>query len=266
MSEYSGLNSKYLRIQDMRRMKNLFFSSRRVVEGQYAGRHASPMRGHSVEFNDYRQYIPGDELGDVDWKVYGRSDKLFVKLFEHQSDMTVTLVVDASASMAYAGLSGDYSKYDHAMAAAVAFLTTKQQDKVSFAVAQEGLKEFHRPHGSMGHLLSILRSMEATRPAGQARLGQAIRKSGGMVSRRGLMVIFSDLLDDAEDVFSAISAFTHRGGEAIFLHVLHTDEFRLPDVHQGVFEDSETAGRISVNVEDIRSAYDRRFNQFLATW
>jgi len=137
MSELNGLNRKYLRTQDLRRLKNVFFSSRRVVEGQYAGRHASPQRGHSVEFNDYRQYMPGDEVADIDWKVYGRSDKMFIKLFEHQSDMTVNLVVDGSASMAYAGLDGRYSKYDHAclMAAAIAFLTTKQQDKVSFALA-----------------------------------------------------------------------------------------------------------------------------------
>jgi len=112
----TGLNSKYLRVTELRRMRNMFFASRRVVEGQYAGRHATSMRGHSVEFNDFRQYMPGDELADIDWKVYGRTDKLFIKLFEHQSDMTVNLLVDASASMAYSGMDdkGGRSKYDQA--------------------------------------------------------------------------------------------------------------------------------------------------------
>ena len=91
------LNSKYLRLNELRWLRDLFFASRRVVEGQYAGRHSSSQRGHSVEFSDYRPYMPGDEPTDVDWKIYGRSDRLYVKLFEQQSDMTVNLVVDGSA-------------------------------------------------------------------------------------------------------------------------------------------------------------------------
>jgi uncharacterized protein (DUF58 family) len=268
MSAGTGLNSRYLRVADLRRMKNLFFSSRRVVEGQYAGRHASPLRGHSVEFNDYRQYMPGDEIGDIDWKVYGRTDKLFVKLFEHQSDMTVNLLVDASASMAYGGGDGAYTKYDHAcmMAAAIAFLTTQQQDKVSFGLARGGLQDFRRPYSSMGHLVGILRAMEGGRPAGRAELAEALRKMLGMISRRGLLVVFSDLLDESEDIFSAIDGFTHRGGEVILFHVLHADEVRLPSAHEALFLDSESGQKISLNVEDIRQAYDTRLRQFLALW
>jgi len=270
MAEYNGLNSKYLRVQDLRRMKNMFFSSRRVVEGQYAGRHASPLRGHSVEFSDYRQYMPGDELADVDWKVYGRTDKMFVKLFEHQSDMSVNLVVDASASMAYAGQGGAYSKYDHAcmMAAAVAFLTTKQQDKVSFAAAQKGLRSdaFHRPHGSLGHLVGILRTMESLSPAGPARLGEALTRLAGLISRRGLLVVFSDLLDDPQEIFDAVSIFTHRGSEVILLHILHADELKLPELNEAVFQDSETGGKLGLNVEDVRDAYDVRLRHFLNGW
>ncbi len=264
----AGLNRKYLRVQELRRLRNLFFSSRRVVEGQYAGRHASPLRGHSVEFNDYRVYMPGDEIGDVDWKVYARSDKLFVKLFEHQSDMTVNLVVDASASMAYAGDDGRYSKYDHAcmMAAAIAFLTTKQQDKVSFALAREGLTGFHRPYRSFGHLVGILKTMEAARPAGRANLPEALRRVAGLIARRGLLIVFSDLLDDPEAIFHALNVFTHRGSEVILFHILHAHELNLPDAREAVFIDSETHQRVGLNVEDIRPAYERRLGQFLEVW
>ena len=144
---------RYLRVEDLRRLRHLFFAARRPVDGRYAGRHASPQRGHAVEFSDYREYAPGDELGDVDWRVYGRSDRLFIKLFEHQTDMTVQLLVDASASMGYAGLdvgspsrltrlrrparrpgaglgaASRASKYDQAclLAGAIAFLAIKQQ-------------------------------------------------------------------------------------------------------------------------------------------
>jgi uncharacterized protein (DUF58 family) len=263
-----GLNRKYLRLSDLRWLRNLFFSSRRVVEGQYAGRHATPIRGHSVEFNDYRQYMPGDELGDVDWKVYGRSDRMFIKLYEHQSDMTVNLLVDGSASMAYAGLDGQYSKYDHAcmMASAVAFLTTKQQDQVSFGLARNGLDVFHRPYRSFSHFVDILTSMEQGRPDGQADLPAALRQLAATIGRRGLLVIFSDLLDDPQEIFEAISIFTHRGSEVILFHVLHADELKTPDVHDAVFIDSETHKRISVNVPDIRAAYEKKLDRFLATW
>jgi len=266
MAELNGLNRKYLKVADLRRLRNLFFSSQRIVEGQYAGRHASPQRGHSVEFNDFRQYMPGDEIGDIDWKVYGRSDKLFVKLFEHQSDMTVNLLVDGSASMAYAGTGGTYSKYDHAcmMAAAIAFLTTKQQDKVSFALAQEGLKSFHRPYGSMPHLVGILKSMEEVAPSGRSQLANTLRKLPGLIGRRGLLVVFSDFLDDLEETFNAVDIFTHRGSEVIIFHILHADELHLPDVHDALFLDSETHHKVALNVDDIRTAYQQRLHKFLA--
>lgn len=251
-------------------MRNMFFASRRVVEGQYAGRHATSMRGHSVEFNDFRQYMPGDELADIDWKLYGRTDKLFIKLFEHQSDMTVNLLVDASASMAYSGIdgSGKRSKYDQAcmLAAAIGFLTTSQQDKVAFALAQNGLSNFVRPHGSISHFCQVLREMESAKPAGKSGLSDALRKMAPLIGRRGLLIVLSDLLDEPEEVLNALSVWTHRGSEVILLHVLHADELRLPPVAEALFIDSETGKRLSTNVGDIRQAYEQRLSEFLGLW
>jgi uncharacterized protein (DUF58 family) len=264
----SGLNRKYLRLADLRRLRNLFFSSRRVVEGVYAGRHASGQRGHSVEFQDFRQYMPGDEIGDIDWKVYGRSDKLFVKLFEHQSEMTVNLLVDASASMGFAGVDGGDSKYDHAcrLAAAIGFLTAKQQDRVSFAVAQEGLKGFQRPHGSMPHLIGILLAMEQVTCRGRARLGETLHQLAAVLGRKGLLVVFSDLLDDQEEIFKGLSLFTHRGTEVILIQVLHHEELNLPDLQDAVFLDSENGRRLSLHTEDVRAAYAARLRRFVDGW
>ena len=269
------LSHKYLQLADLRRLRNLLFASRRPVHGRYAGRHVSPQRGHSVEFADYRQYIPGDELGDVDWKVYGRSDKLFVRLFEHQSDMTVHLLVDASASMGYSGAQGSVtralgpdSKYDHAcrIAAAIAFLTTRQQDRVSFAVAREGLAEFVRPHGSPSHLLGILQSMERIGPGGAAQLAVAITELASRVPKRGVLVILSDLLDEAGEVLKAMSLFSHQGGDVVVFHVLHAEELRLPAIGDAVFTDSETGQRIALAVPDVREAYEQRMRHFLDGW
>src|SRR5262245_9339935 len=234
---------KYLRVPDLRRLRYLFFASKRMVEGQLSGRHDSRQRGHSIEFNDYRQYMPGDEIGDVDWKVYGRSDKLFIKIYEHETDMTVNLLVDSSASMNYGGWDakkGALSKYDQAcfMAAAIAFLTLKQRDRVSFGLASKGLNEVQRPHSSLKRLRGILEAMERGKPRGHADLASAIRTVTRVIGRRGLLVIFSDLLDDREEIMKALAQYMSRGSEVIIFHVLHADELKLPDAQSGLFIDS----------------------------
>lgn len=285
----------------MARFKNVVFSPRRMVTGAYAGRHASPQRGHSVEFADYREYIPGDEVGDVDWKLFGRSDKLFIKLFEHYSDMSVTLLIDGSASMHYAGINGgravssddggggswirkaassvtnrlknnrpvlDTSKYDLAcrMAAAIGFLTIKQQDKVALCIARNGLAEYLRPGGSISHLYKVLTLMESQAVAEKADLATAIQELALRNKRRGVVVIFSDLEEPQEEVLKAMSMLTYRGNEVVVFQILHQDELRLPDLSDALFEDSETGQRVRLNVDDIREAYEEKARRHIDSW
>lgn len=261
------LEHRYLRLQDLRRLRHLSFSSKRVVEGHYAGRHASPQRGHSVEFSDYREYSPGDELGDIDWKVFGRSDRFFIKLFEHQSDMVANLVIDASASMAYAG-SGRESKLDHAcrMAASIAFLTIKQQDRVGLAVAQNGLGRHEPALGSYVQLNRVLKAMERLKPSGQASLAEALKEFSRRAGRRGLVVIFSDLLEESEPIMKSIAMLTQRGSEVIVFHVMDADELVLPDLADALFEDSETGQKVRLNVDDVRETYSRNLEAYLKRW
>lgn len=290
---------RYLRPQDLRRLRHLFFAPRRPVEGRYAGRHASTQRGHSVEFNDYRPYVPGDEISDIDWKVYGRSDRLFIKLFEHQADMSVHLLIDASASMAYRGLDhkpadtplraeswlsqlprvrtrrratadplANPSKYDYAclLAAAIAFLLLRQQDKAGLTIAQTGLARFIPSQGSFTHLRQLLRTMEHTQPAGEANLAQALEQLARRAGRRSVLILFSDLYEPREPILRALAAFAHRGNQAIVFHVLHADEFHLPDLPQAMFIDSETGQRLRLNVAELRRTYQERLKQHLAGW
>jgi len=274
-----GSTHKYLRIQDLRRLRYLHFASRRMIEGQLAGRHDSRQRGHSIEFNDYRQYMPGDEIGDVDWKVYGRSDKLFIKLYEHETEMTVNMVVDASASMAYRGI-GEISagqkvkkekplaKFDQAcfLAAAISFLTLKRRDRVSLGLARKGLIDFQRPSGSMTHLRAVLDAMEFAKPAGQADIALAIRTISRMVGRRGLLILLSDLLDDRDAIMKALAQYMARGSEVIIFHILHGDELRLPEALNGLFIDSESDERVRLEIDDVRAAYQEKMKQFLYGW
>jgi len=264
-----GIVSKYLRIQDLRRLQHVEFTTRRPIEGLYAGRHASPQRGQSVEFRDYREYTPGDDLNQVDWKVYGRSDKLFIKLFEHQADLTVHLLVDASSSMRYGGrLLTGHSKYDQAcfLAAAIGFLISKQTDRISFGLAQNGLHEHHRAGTGMRHLASILHAMGSGRPQGKGNLAQTIRDVVGLGRRRDLLIVFSDLLEDRKDIVKALSTSLQRGGEVIIFHVLHEDELKLPKIDDGLFIDSETGARARINVNDIRPQYEAKMKEFLDGW
>lgn len=279
---------RYLQLADLRRLEYLLFAPRRIVEGRYSGQYSTRQRGQSVEFRDYRQYLPGDDIGGIDWKVYGRSDKLFIKLFEHQSELTVQLLVDASGSMAYRGagasagkpstLSGrrgpadavprDLSKYDYAcfLAASIGFLVMKQHDRFSFGIAKRGLQHHLPPDSTMQHLTGILKTMERVRPMGAAQLAPAIESFTRKGSRRSLLIVFSDLIDDVEGVTRALAARTSAGGEAILFHVLHPDEIHLPDIEHGLFVDSENGSRIRLNVDEIRAPYQQRMREFLADW
>ncbi|MEM9417530.1 MAG: DUF58 domain-containing protein [Planctomycetota bacterium] len=290
----SSTPSRYLNPAELAPLRHMVFASRRAVVGHYAGKHASPQRGHSVEFQDYRDYTPGDPLGEIDWKVYGRSDKLFIKLFEHQSDMTVNLLVDASASMGYRGLGGSgvgdlgqgkrkrrrrlfansqaskppTSKYDHAcaMTSAIAYLVTQQQDKVGIGIAQQGLQHSVRAAGTYPHLHRLVGVMESVQPQGPANLAAAIHAAARQAKRKGMLLIFSDLEENQDAVLSALSNFLHRGHEVIVFHTLHADELKLPDLSEAVFVDSESGREIRVNVEDIRADYETKMNSHVDQW
>lgn len=280
--EPTGLNRKYLRIQDLRRLSRVAFAPRRRIEGLYAGRHATPMRGQSIEFRDYRQYIPGDDVGGIDWKVYGRSDRLYIRLFEHQAEMTIHLLVDGSASMGYHGLSTrpavkprkgrrppplrtELSKFDQAcfLAAGLGFVLAKQHDRFSFGIAQQGLSSARPPGNSLPHLVGILKTMEQTTPYGRSALPAAIRALAATAGRRDLLMVFSDLLDDRTALQEAFSSWLHRGGEVIVFQTLHEHELTLPDLEHGVFVDSETGATIRLNVDDVRQEYESRITAFL---
>ncbi|MEM9882832.1 MAG: DUF58 domain-containing protein [Planctomycetota bacterium] len=280
---------------DRAALRHVVFASRRPVTGHYAGRHASPQRGHSVEFLDYRDYTPGDTPNDIDWKVFGRSDRLRVKRFEHQSDLTVHVLVDASGSMGYRGLGGleargpdktgrrrlrglfpspqaprppGPSKYDHAtrLAAAVGLLVTQQQDKVALAIAQDGLHTTLRPAGTFPHLRRLETVLTETEPRGESKLAAAMHGLAGTVRRKGLLLVLSDLAEPREAVLGGVDRWLHRGHEVIVLRVLHPDERRLPDLAEAVFVDSETGRSVRVNVDDLRPSYEQRFAEDAAAW
>ncbi len=286
-----------LHVPDLAALRHLTLRPRRAVPGHYAGRHASPQRGRSVEFLDYRDYSPGDPPADLDWKVYARRDKLFVKRFQHQADLTTTIVVDASASMAYAGLTasphaaperrpaprgpkrrGWYvpgyepppppSKFFHAarLAAGFAFLIVRQQDKVGLALAQQGLLTHLPARPTFPHLRHVVNTLDTTTPRHEARLADALHRLAARRPRRGTLLILSDLHEEPRPILDALSRFVHAGHDVTLLHLLHADELTLPDLREAVFVDSETGREVRINLDDLRHDYDRKLADQLDTW
>ena len=223
------------------------------------------MRGHNVEFADYREYCPGDDIGDVDWKAFGRTDRLFVRLFEMQTDMVVYLMLDCSASMKYAGMEGKghgpyppVSKLQYAchLLAAMAFLIVKQGDKVALGLFRERLDDYVPPGGTFPHLYGLLNRLERLEGSGRTNVAAALRQAFAATKRRGLLVVISDFLEDPAALFETLNLYRHRKFEIILFHVLHEEEYRLPTADNVRFIDSETHDAITTRIHEVRADYE----------
>lgn len=257
-----GLNRKHLNLKEIQRLMRFSFEPRKQLDGRYTGRHASPERGQSVEFRDYREYMPGDEVGHVDWKVYGRTDKLFVRLFEHETELTLHLLVDGSNSMDY-DRHTDERKFDHAcrLAAAIAFVVMHAKDRVGFGISRRGLIDYQRPSSAIPQLVEMLDSMQHRQPRGEALLNKAMLEVADRMSRGQIMIVFSDLWEELDGVFEAAAKINHLGGELILFHVLHRDEVSLPHWEQVILRDSENGAELSINADAVRLQYQQRLQR-----
>jgi len=242
--------------EELERFKNLLVFARSTVEGYFIGKHKSPYRGASVEFTDYKEYVPGDEVNRIDWRAYGRSRRLFVREYEAETDMVVYLLVDVSASMSYAG-AGRQSKYLIAakIAAALAYLMLHQGDKAALVLFAETLNRFLSPGGTRRHLHQLVTELERVEPASTTGIGRALRECNSLFKKRGRLVILSDFWTDTAEFLEALGQFQHRKFEILLLHVLDPDELSLPPTGAARFQDLETREEVEVELEEIRSAY-----------
>jgi len=241
---------------ELERFKNLLIFARSTVEGYFVGKHKSPYRGSSVEFTDYKEYVPGDEVNRIDWRAYGRSRRLFVRQYEAETDMVIYLLVDVSASMNYAG-TGKQSKYTLAakIAAALAYLMIHQGDKAALVLFATTLNRFLAPGGTRRHLHNLVTELERAEPASTTGIATALQECSTLFKKRGRIVVLSDFWDDTDSCFDALSQFMHRKYEILLLHVAHPDELNLPAVQAARFEDMETQAQVEVEPEEIRLAY-----------
>jgi uncharacterized protein (DUF58 family) len=241
---------------ELERFGNLLLFARSTVEGYFVGKHKSPHRGSSVEFTDYKEYVPGDDVKRIDWRAYGRSRRLFIRQYEAETDTVIYLLVDVSASMSYAG-TGRESKYVLAakIAAALSYLMIHQGDKAALGLFAETLKRFLPPGGTRGHLHNLVAELESIVPASTTGIAGALVECNSLFKKRGRLVVISDFWDDPDKTFEALSRFRHRKFDILLLHIVHPHELDLPAVHAARFQDLETHEIVEVEPEEIRAAY-----------
>lgn len=255
---------KYLEPEALAKLANLNLVARLVVEGFISGLHRSSYRGISVEFAQHREYIPGDDPKHLDWKVFARTEKYYVKQYEEETNLKAHILVDASASMAYKS-AGSPSKFEYAcfLAASLAYLMIKQQDSVGLVTFDETIRKNIPPKSGATHLKVILDCLEKTNPGKETHMKGIFRDFSQMVKRRGLIIVISDLLDEPSEVISGLKHFRHRKHEVIVFHLLDHEELTFPFTKTTVFSDLETGERLTVNPGSIRQQYMDSINEFL---
>ena len=258
----STSESRDLRFLDpavLARLGTMELKARTVVEGFLAGLHRSPFKGFSVEFAEYRQYLPGDDLARLDWKVYARSDRHYVKKFEEETNLDCHLLLDVSASMAYRG-GAPMSKMEYAsvLAASLAFLMNRQRDATGLMAFDHRIVSRLPPGARPGHLHALLLALEALRPGERSDLGRPLRQLATAVLKRSLVVFISDLLHDPEPVISGLRHLKARRCDVIVFQVLDPNELTFPFKGPSRFKDLESATEVTADAPSIRAAYLRQ--------
>jgi uncharacterized protein (DUF58 family) len=255
---------KYSDPDAIARVSDLTLRSRRLVEGAISGQHRSPFHGFNIEFAEYRDYTPGDDLRRLDWRVYARSDRHYIKQYEEESNVRVTFVVDASASMNYRG-SAILSKFDYAatLVVSLAMLLTRQQDPVGLVLFDEKANTVLPPNATQSQVLVMSGLLEKCVPARKTELGGLLRSLTDQSRRRSLMIIVSDLFTDLDLVYEGLNRLRFLGHEVLVLQVLDRDEMELPFDGPTVFRDIEGEEELFAEPWAFRRSYQKAMEAFL---
>jgi uncharacterized protein (DUF58 family) len=257
-------SKRFLHPEAIRRIGRMEIRARHVVEGFMSGLHRSPYFGQSIEFLQHRQYSPGDELRHVDWKVWAKQDKFYVKQYEEDASMRTTLLVDVSASMRYG--SGPLNKYEYAATAAVslAYLLLRQHDAVACFAFDEGVRARTPLRSTKSHLTSIVQTLDANAPRNKTNAGGVLREIAKASPRRGMMVLFSDLLGDVDSTLRGVRMLRQRGHDVLVLHIMDDDELDFPFDGPTRFEGLELPDHLNCNPRALREGYLEAVERFLA--
>jgi len=256
---------KYLDPTVLARLERFRLTARRSVEGYVSGVHHSTDRGASIEFAEHRDYAPGDDLRYLDWKVFGRTDKYYLKQFEEETNLVCYVLLDTSRSMQYRSAGAAESKLDYArrLAATLVYLVLRQQDSVSLVTFDEAVRTRVTPSGNPSHLKQILEVMDEASAENKTATGAVFHELAERFKRRGIVVVISDLLDNVDAMLGGLAHFRHRRHEVILWHVMDPAEMDFPFDETTLFHGLEREPDVLADGRALRKAYLRQLSDFL---
>jgi uncharacterized protein (DUF58 family) len=254
---------KYLRPEVIHQVARLDLRAKFIVEGFLQGLHASPFQGFSVEFSEHRKYTPGDDLKDLDWSVYAKTDKYYLRKYQAETNVTGYLAMDLSASMAYT-YRQELTKFEYGicLAAALGYLMIHQQDPVGLVTFDTQIRTALPPRSKrtqLGHILALLANLK---PAGKTDIPACLHQLAAMLRQRGLIMLFSDLLADPEPILKSLYQLRHRGHEIILFHILDEAEVHFPFEGVVEFADVEDNQKLTLDARSMRPDYLRSLAEF----
>ena len=257
---------RYLRPEDIRKLQTFEFAPKALVEGYLQGRHRSRSRGSSIEFHEYREYTPGDDLKLIDWRVFARSDKHFLRTFEQETNLECHIFLDSSASMGFDGGS-EISKLEYGsfFAAALSYLVVRYGDRVSLQTFDESIREYFPPGSTNTHLHRILGALERNTPGKETSVAAALTKAAPLLTRKGILVVVSDFFDTPAEIFLALSPYLHRGFRVHLFHLLTPGELDLELRGLTTYRDLETSTRLIAHPSALKERYKEAIDQHIAS-
>ena len=262
-----GSAEQYLKPEVVQQVQRLDLKARFIVEGFIAGLHDSPYHGFSVEFSEHRKYVPGDDIRMIDWGVYAKTDRYYIKKYQAETNLDAYLLVDTSASMAY-GSEGYMTKLEYAicLAASLGYMMIHQQDSVGLVVFGEKIRQWLPPKSKRSHLVNILATLANTEAGGETGLAAVLNDVALRVRKRGLIILFSDLLAEPGPVTDALHHLKFRGHDLIIFNIFDVAEVTFPFDGQVRFTDPESSLHVDTNPQSIKSAYLTQIRNFIEAY
>lgn len=265
---HSDAVPSYLDPETLSRVARLDLVARLVVEGFITGLHRSPYHGFSVEFSEHRAYMPGDPLRDLDWKAYAKSDRLYVKQYEEETNLKAYILCDVSGSMDFcAGAPMSKYRYATCLSAALAYLMLRQRDAVGLMLFRDAVESYVPPRSVQSHLQTLLKEIDRIQPERDTHMAPAFHDLAERIGRRGLIVVLSDLLDDPQEVLRGLRHFRHRGHEVVVFHLLDPRELDLEfDRETRFFDLEQTDQIITTQPLQVRREYGKMMEEIVETY
>ena len=258
--------SDVIRAEDIGKFKNLQMLARQVVEGFCSGLHRSPHKGFSVEFKEHRSYVPGDDIRTIDWKLFGKTDRLYIREYEEETNLRCTILLDSSGSMSYQGSrSKGVSKHRYAVAtaASLAYLMLQQQDSVGLVTFDKAIRNYIPPRAQPKHLTPIINELQVQKPEHETELGGVFETIEAKIHRRGLVVILSDLFGDVEQLMKSFARMRHANHEIVVFQILDPDELDFPFRQWTQFTCLEQdSNRHLIDPAQVRKSYLEKLEEF----